>query len=225
MTSKKTDLRPPFSYQDVKLETQQTAYEGFYQLQKVQLQHKLYQGGWGKSIARECIIRPHAVSVLAYDPHLDQVVLVEQFRIGAYLAPPAHVQGDSSNEASPWLIECVAGLLDTQCEDPAQTARRELLEEAGLKAKHMRPIFSLYCSPGGSNERSTLFYAEVDASKAGGIHGVVDEGENIKVLTLDFKDAILGMEHGRIDNAQCVTALLWLQVNRSKLRQEAGITT
>ena len=77
------------------------AYKGFYQLDRVQLRHEKFDGGMSRVINREVFVRHDAVCVLPYDPQRDEVVLIEQFRVGA--------MGRSNN---PWLVEMVAGLID-----------------------------------------------------------------------------------------------------------------
>jgi ADP-ribose pyrophosphatase len=70
---------------------------------------------------REIFERGHAAVLLPFDPVRDEVVLVEQIRIAAY---------DTSE--SPWLLEMVAGMIE-EGETVEDVARREALEEAGLK--------------------------------------------------------------------------------------------
>jgi ADP-ribose pyrophosphatase len=78
-------------------------YQGFYKLDRVQLRHELFAGGMSREINREVFVRHDAVCVLPYDPQRDEVVLIEQFRVGA--------MGKTDN---PWLIELVAGLIDKE---------------------------------------------------------------------------------------------------------------
>ena len=75
-------------------------FQGFYKLDKLRLRHELFAGGMGREISRELFVRHDAVCVLPYDPQRDEVVLIEQFRVGAL--------GKADN---PWLIEMVAGLI------------------------------------------------------------------------------------------------------------------
>ncbi len=58
-------------------------YDGFFRIERYRLCHALFRGGWSRELTRELFERGHAAAVLPYDPVLDAVVLVEQFRIGA----------------------------------------------------------------------------------------------------------------------------------------------
>ena len=115
-------------------------YEGFYKLDRVHLRHELFAGGMSREINREVFVRHDAVCVLPYDPQRDEVVLIEQFRVGA--------MGKTDN---PWLIELVAGLIDKD-EVPEEVAHREAQEEAGLVFGALWPMTKyfpclLYTSP------------------------------------------------------------------------------
>ena len=85
----------------VTLQEKLTLYQGFFQIDQYKLKHQKHEGGWSPMIVRELFERGHTVAVLPYDPLRDSVVLVEQFRIGAYAAG-----------VEPWLSETIAGILD-----------------------------------------------------------------------------------------------------------------
>ncbi|HEY8330872.1 MAG TPA: NUDIX domain-containing protein, partial [Pseudomonas sp.] len=169
--------------------------------------HELFGGGMGPVISRELFVRHDAVCVLPYDPLRDAVVLIEQFRVGA-LVKSAH----------PWLMELVAGLIDKD-EVLEEVARREAMEEAGLTLGELWPVTAYYPSPGGSDERVHLFVGRCDSSGAGGIHGLVEEGEDIRVLVMSLDEALAALAAGRLDNAASIIALQWLALNREQVRQ------
>ena len=73
-----------FTQQDIEIVKDETVYHGFFKLNKVQFKHKLFAGGWSGVVTRELLIKGAASAVVAYDPVLDNVVLVEQVRISAY---------------------------------------------------------------------------------------------------------------------------------------------
>lgn len=203
---------PEFGAQDLEVVQRTPGYRGFFAIDKVLLKHRLYAGGWSPSFTRELFLRDPAAGVLLYDPDLDQLVLVEQFRIGALL--DAQSQG-----SSPWLLEVVAGILAPD-ESAAQLSRREAKEEAGCDILDLVHITDYYNSPGGSNERISLFCGRVDSSNAGGIHGLEEENEDIRVLVLSFQEAWQALKDGQMNNAMAIIALQWLYINRRSLRNK-----
>ena len=194
--------------QDVVIEQRERCFQGFYRLDRVHLKHRLFAGAMGPTISRELFVRPDAVCVLPYDPHTDTVVLVEQFRIGAL---------DKSPE--PWLLEIVAGLIDSG-EQPENVARREALEEANLKLYELLPVTSYYPSPGGSDERVYLYVGRCSTAAAGGVFGLAEEGEDIRVHVWPLADALQAVCDGRIDNAASIIALQWLALNKQQVRTD-----
>lgn len=193
---------------DVVVEQREQCFKGFYQLDRVHLKHRLFVGSMGPTISRELFVRPDAVCVLPYDPHTDSVVLVEQFRIGAL---------DKSPE--PWLLEIVAGLMDSD-EQPDEVARREALEEANLELHELLPVMTYYPSPGGSDERVYLYVGRCSAVGVGGVFGVAEEGEDIRVQVWSLETALQAVSDGRIDNAASIIALQWLALNKSTVQAE-----
>ena len=192
---------------DVEVVEREACFRGFYQLDRLHLRHRLFAGGMGKLISRELFVRHDAGCVLPYDPQRDCVVLIEQFRVGAL-----------DKSLNPWLIELVAGLIDKD-EQPEQVARREAVEEAGLELAELWPLTQYYPSPGGSDERVHLYVGRCDSRGAGGVHGLEDEGEDIRVLVWSLDEALAAVANGRIDNAASIIALQWLALNRAKVRE------
>ena len=192
---------------DVEVVEREACFRGFYQLDRLHLRHRLFAGGMGKLINRELFVRHDAVCVLPYDPQRDCVVLIEQFRVGAL-----------DKSVNPWLIELVAGLIDKD-EQPEEVARREAVEEAGLELAELWPLTQYYPSPGGSDERVHLYVGRCDSRGAGGVHGLEDEGEDIRVLVWSLDEALAALDDGRIDNAASIIALQWLALNRDKVRE------
>lgn len=192
---------------DVEVVEREACFRGFYQLDRLHLRHRLFAGGMGKLINRELFVRHDAVCVLPYDPQRDCVVLIEQFRVGAL-----------DKSVNPWLIELVAGLIDKD-EQPEEVARREAVEEAGLELAELWPLTQYYPSPGGSDERVHLYVGRCDSCGAGGVHGLEEEGEDIRVLVWSLDEALAALDDGRIDNAASIIALQWLALNRDKVRE------
>jgi len=191
----------------VELIEKRIAYQGYYRVEEYRLRHEQYAGGIGPEIKREVFERGDAVAVLPYDPGRDEVVLIEQFRVGPYL------RGDN-----PWMLEIVAGVIDDG-ETQEQVVRREAMEEAGLTLQRIERIMGAYASPGALTEHVTIYCGQVDAGSAGGIHGLDHEGEDIQVVVLPFTDAMARMAAGDVTASPGIIALQWLALNREDLRQ------
>ena len=192
---------------DIQILERECGFKGFYQLDVLNLRHRHFDGSLGPVLERELFTRPNTVCVLPYDPELDVVVLIEQFRIGAIEKGP-----------SSWLLEAVAGLIDT-AEEPEVVARREAKEEADLELKEILPITVYYPTPGCSDEQVCLYLGNCDASQAGGIYGLDEEGEDIKVHVWPLSQAREALQSGQINNAATIIALQWLLLNYNEVRQ------
>jgi len=204
-------LTPEFSANDVEVLARDTVYKGFFKLERLQLRHRKFAGDWSEPLQRELMVRRDAAGVLLYDPQLDAVALIEQFRIGAI---DRAAEGHGS---SPWLFELVAGLIDTD-EAPEGVAQREAMEEAGCEVLALEPILKFFSSPGGANEYMHLYCGRCDLRDAGGIFGLPEEHEDIRVHVVSFAAALDLMEDGLLRNAHTIIALQWLQLNRKRLR-------
>src|SRR5690606_1530801 len=203
----KTNLKSPeFTNSDVEILKRETLYQGFFRAEKITLRHKLFGGGWTTPMSREIFLRGEAVGVLLYDVECDLGGLVEQFRVGAMDEP-----------VSPWCLEIVAGMVE-EGEQPDEVARSELIEEADVSDVELEYICNYLPSPGGSDEKMHLYCATCDLSQTGGIHGLPEEHEDIKVHVLPADAVLAELLQGRFNNAAVLICLLWLQINRPRLR-------
>ena len=84
-----------------KLDRLETLFEKYFQLDEYHLSHELFAGGFSDVFTREIFERGVVVAVLPFDPRRRKVVLIEQFRTGAL-----------ADDDGPWLIECVAGVIE-----------------------------------------------------------------------------------------------------------------
>ncbi len=200
-------LNQQFSSADIEIVARKTVFRGFFQLDEVHLKHRLFDGGWTPPMVRELFVRREVMAVLPYDPANRLVGLIEQFRVGAL-----------EDRRSPWLLELVAGICDPG-ETPEQTAHRELEEEAGLTAVTLLPIYDYWVSPGGSNEKLSLFCGLCDLKGAGGTFGVEHEDEDIRLHVVGIDEAMALVEEGHCNNAASIIALQWLRLNSDKLEQ------
>lgn len=199
-------LLTPFHEQDVVLLKKELLYQGVFTLVRQHIKHRQFKGEWSAPFTREILERKSAVGVLLYDPILDRVVLIEQFRAGAL-----------GRLTAPWLLEVVAGIYDED-EIPTQVAERETQEEAGSKILDLYPICEYFVSPGGSNEYLHLYCGRIDASQAGGIHGLAEEHEDIRAIVLSSNEAFAYLKDGHIKTSPAIISLLWLQLNREWLK-------
>ena len=183
-----------------------TAYDGFLRVDRYRLRHSLYAGGWSRELVRERVERLRAAAILLYDPDVDQVVMVEQFRIGA------HEAGQGA-----WLLEIVGGYVPPE-ELPEAVARREAVEEAGCAVGEIEPIGEFYLSPGTSVERISLYCGRVRAPAGGAVHGLDHEGEDIRVEVLPADAAIAELFSGRVNSTTAIVTLQWLAAHRAGLR-------
>src|SRR5215475_599556 len=112
--------RPPATapaHPDATIIAVETAFERFLRVDVFRFRHRLFSGEWSRLRSYDVMRRGQAAAIVLYDPDRDSVVLVEQFRLPALLAG-----------SSPWQLEAVAGLIDSD-EAPAAVAVRETREE------------------------------------------------------------------------------------------------
>lgn len=198
--------KPEFNRGDVDIIDREELYKRFFRVERVSLRHKLFKGGWSEQMGREIFLRGDAVAVVVYDPVHDLIGMIEQFRIGAL-----------NEENGPWCYEVIAGMVE-QGETPESVARRELMEEGCIEPYHMEFICNFLSSPGGSDEKLYLFCALSDLSQAGGIHGLADENEDIRLHCFPANDVFAELLNGCFNNAAALICLQWLQMNRERLR-------
>ncbi|MHB1033353.1 MAG: NUDIX hydrolase [Pirellulales bacterium] len=141
----------------------------------------------GKEHVRETIEHPGSVAIL---PLLDdgRVCLIRNRRIAVHET----------------LIELPAGTLDRD-EDPAEAARRELIEETGYRAESIQPLHQFYLSPGILSERMHLYLA------SGLTQGnpQLEPGEQIETLLVTWADALEMVRDGRIRDVKTLVGLLY----------------
>ncbi len=193
---------------DVEIIARDQVYRGYLRVDSYRLRHRRHQGGWTGEMSRELVERGHAVAVLPYDPARDEVVLIEQFRIGALAAG-----------RPPWQIEIVAGIIEDG-EAPEDVARRECIEECGLRVEALVHVCDFLTSPGVMSETAAIYCGRTDTADAGGVHGLADEHEDIRAVVLGAETAFAWLDDGRILNGPAIIALQWLRRERERLRRD-----
>jgi ADP-ribose pyrophosphatase len=148
--------------------------------------------GTAGTVRRELLHHPGAVTILALDD-AERVLMIQQYR------HPVRSE----------LWELPAGLLDIAGENPLDGAKRELAEEADLKADRWDLLVDWYNSPGGSDEAVRLFLArDVHPVPAGELHERTAEELGMPtrwVPLTEARDAVLA---GRIHNPGSVVGIL-----------------
>jgi len=142
---------------------------------------------------REVVLHPGAVAVLALDD-AGQVLLIRQYR---------HPVGRL-------LWEIPAGLRDVAGEPPWQTARRELLEEAGYRARDWRLLADYFSSPGYSTERLRIFLARDLEFVSEAERDFVPEDEETQLVSawLPLEEAVRKVFAGDLHNGVAALAIL-----------------
>ena len=144
----------------------------------------------GGTARREIIEHAGAVAIAALDPD-DRIMMIHQYR---------HALGRR-------LWELPAGLLDVAGEDPLDTARRELHEEAGLEAAEWAVLLDVAPSPGFSDESVRVFLArgltEVDRPELGD-----DEEADLTTRWVTLSVAVRMVLAGTIVNGVTAAAVL-----------------
>lgn len=179
------------------------AYQGFFAIDRYTIQHPDFP----EPLVREVFQRKSAACVLPYDPVLDVVLLVEEFRIGNHAAGFTGVDAVS--------LGPIAGQIEED-DTPEDTARRESVEEAGLTITgRLHGPVSTLPSPGGTSESIHHFVVEADLSQIqdGARFGLVSEGESTRVRIIPRADLDpLTFAHQRVPaNGLAVTCLFALQ--------------
>jgi ADP-ribose pyrophosphatase len=142
----------------------------------------------GKVFERDVVHHPGWVAVVPVDEE-GRVVLVRQYRapVGA------------------WLLELPAGIRVVDGEPPAETARRELLEEAGLTCRELVELGTITNSPGISDETGVLFLATGLEDGEADPQGAEEQHLSVVRLHLDDLVALLGRE---VTDAKTVAGVL-----------------
>jgi ADP-ribose pyrophosphatase len=198
----------PAVHPDAEIVEAKTAFERYLRVDTFRFRHRLFSGARSAVRSHDVLRRGQAVAIVLYDPDRDRVVLVEQFRLPALLAG-----------SSPWQLEAAAGMIDTD-EAPEAVAVRETGEETGL-ALIGEPIrIQLYLpSSGGSDESVVLFCGRVDSRLAGGVHGLHEEHEDIRVVVKTITEVEALLDSGAIESGHTLIALYWLLRHRDRVRQ------
>jgi ADP-ribose pyrophosphatase len=143
-------------------------------------------------VTRDLVVHPGAVGILALDD-ADRVLLIRQYRhpVGAHLFEPP------------------AGLLDTHKETAWECARRELAEEAGLRADTWHVLIDFLNSPGGTSETLRCFLArDLHVLPEGRQHTGEAEESHLPQAWVPLDEAVSLVLSGRIQNPTATHGIL-----------------
>ena len=193
---------------DWKIKQRKRTYDGHFKVDQIVLQHELFAGGLSSDLTRERVTRQNSVAVLPYDPNRDEVVLIEQFRVGPL-----------EQDSNPWLVEIIAGLVE-EGEGLEEVAHREAIEEANCKLEALHHISSFFPSPGGFAELAHVYIGKTDTSELGGVFGADHEGEDIRVNVVSSQQAFEMLDCGIIRSAIPMIALFGFKEIKAVLQQK-----
>jgi ADP-ribose pyrophosphatase len=186
-------------------------YAGFFNVEEVDLTFRRFDGSMSDPVNRAVFVGVDCAIVLPYDPVRDRVMLVEQFRTGAYL------RGDPN----PWTVEPIAGRIDPG-EGPEEAARREALEEAGIAITDLKCVSAAYPSPGSTTEHFFIYVGMTDLPDgSAGVGGNLSESEDIRSQVMDWADFDKALNAGEFRLLPLLVAGHWLARNRDALRTAA----
>jgi|TARA_B110000116_G_C16787101_1_gene561536 ADP-ribose pyrophosphatase len=180
-----------------KINKKKNLYDGFFQLNEINFNHKKHNGEWNNNVSREVFGGAHVSTVLPYDPVKKKILLLKQFRAGVI---------ERGND--PIITEIVAGIID-KGENPKQAAVRECKEETGCEVNKIIEIFPYYPAPGSSESYYHLFLGEINAFEGERIMGQEHENEDILVKSYDVEEVKNLLDKQKILNGLTIIALQW----------------
>ncbi|MBC8183017.1 NUDIX hydrolase [candidate division KSB1 bacterium] len=179
--------------------------DSFFKVDHSILQFEKFDGTLSEEVVRLNLERGDSVAVLLVNREKNKIILIKQFRFPVY----------TKEKNNAWTWEIVAGMVDDG-HSPEESIIREIAEETGYHVSKVDHLFYFYPTPGGSNEKVHLYYAEVnknDKKYSGG--GVSAEGEDILAKEFSYTEAFKMMNSGEIIDAKTIIALMWF---RAKVR-------
>ncbi len=151
-------------------------------------------------VVRDLVVHPGAVGVLALDED-DRVLLIRQYR----------------HPVAAFLFEPPAGLLDTHTETAWACARRELAEEAGLRADQWHVLIDFLNSPGGTSETLRCFLARgLHPLEGGREHTGEAEEAHLPQAWVSLDDAVTLVLEGRVQNPTATNGILAAAAARAR---------
>ena len=145
----------------------------------------------GETTDRDVVVHPGAVGIIALDDE-DRVLFIQQFRHSV-----AHL-----------CWEPPAGLLDEPDEDPLDAARRELFEEAHVRADRWDVLVDAFTSPGMTDEAVRIYLARDVRPAEGARHEGEHEESDMPTRWVPLDDAVTAILQGRLHNPMAAMGVL-----------------
>jgi nudix-type nucleoside diphosphatase (YffH/AdpP family) len=161
----------------------------------------------GTLVNREIEDHGRAAAVLAFDPERRTAILVRQFRAPVFYA-----------SRQDHMLEVIAGIEDDTDADAAATAKREAMEEAGLRLESLQLVATAWTMPGISTERMTLYlaaYGREDRIHQGG--GIAAAHENTVVEEIALARLAEMMKAGEIADMKTLVLIQALMLRKPDL--------
>ena len=175
-------------------------YDGFIRIERADLAFEKFSGEMSGAVRRYRYHRGEVAAVMIYDSGRDRVLLIRQFRYAVHART-----GDG------WVTECVAGIQE-KGESIEAVARREVLEETGLKLAGLELLAEYFFSPGACSDKVHLFLgAPEDPEQSLGVHGVAQEEEDIQACWVPLSQALEMARSGQIQDAKTLIGLHMLE--------------
>jgi ADP-ribose pyrophosphatase len=149
------------------------------------------------------IVRHRGSVVLIPRPAPGRVILIRQFRYAL----------------NRWIWELPAGSLE-KGERPGIAARRECEEEIGLTPRRVRPLATLYPTPGFCDEKMIFYLCDGLTPPAGPV--TRDEDEQIEPRTFTMAQAKALVARGGIVDMKTVLGLVLLERSTVARRRRSG---
>ena len=192
----------------VKVKNVERILDDFFKVDRAILQFEKFDSTMSPEIVRLNFDRGDSVGALIYNATNQTLLFVRQFRYPIF----------TKDEKNAWSLEIVAGVIDGN-EAPEDAMIKEIREEIGYQVDKLKPLFSFYPTPGGSNEKIFLYFARVNQEEQidkGG--GLIEEGENIQLLEIPTKIAFDMLTSGEFYDAKTIIALQWLKTRQKLLK-------
>lgn len=182
--------------------------DDFFRVDRAVLQFEKFDGAMSPEIVRLNFDRGDSVGAIIYHATNKTLLFVRQFRYPIF----------TKDEENAWSLEIVAGVIEAK-ESPEEAMIKEIKEEIGFQVRQLRPLFSFYPTPGGSNEKVFLYFARVtQEDQIAPAGGLIEEGENIQLLEIPTKIAFDMLASGEFYDAKTIIALQWLKSRQRLLK-------